>query len=149
MEELYRVLAELQANSAALNAQAWGYHWNTEGRMFKQDHAFLLEMYEDFGDAIDPFAENIRKIGYKAPFGLKQLLANSTIDVNDSHDLTSTQMFTELLKTNAQVIAQLKAGIKVAETANEDAISNFMQDRLGQHQFWNWQLTATLKSTIM
>ena len=53
MEELYRVLAELQANSAALNAQAWGYHWNTEGRMFKQDHAFLLEMYEDFGDAIE------------------------------------------------------------------------------------------------
>lgn len=149
MEELFRILVELQANSAALNAQAWGYHWNIEGRMFKQDHAFLLEMYEDFGDAIDPFAENIRKLGFKAPFGLKQLGANSTIEVNDSHDLSASQMFVELKKTNAQVIEQLKNGIKVASASNEEAISNFMQDRLGQHQFWNWQLTATLKSTIM
>lgn len=149
MENLISALKELQADSMKMYAQSHGYHWNVEGRMFKQDHAFFLEIYEDVFDSIDPYAENIRKLGAKAPFGLIQLQENSDIDINDSLDLTSTQMFTELIKTNSHIIEKLKNACDIADKEREQSILNFLADRLDKHEFWNWQLTATIKTTIM
>jgi starvation-inducible DNA-binding protein len=149
MEDLIKILKELQADSMQMYAQSHGYHWNVEGRMFKQDHAFLLEIYEDVFDAIDPFAENLRKLGVKAPFGLVQLNNNSDIEINDSLELSASQMFLELMKTNNHIIAKLKNAGEIATQAREESIANFIADRLDKHEFWNWQLTSTIKTTIM
>lgn len=149
MEALINILKELQADSMNMYAQSHGYHWNVEGRMFKQDHAFFLEIYEDLFDAIDPFAENIRKLNAKAPFGLKQLSANSDIEINDSLDLSASQMILELIKTNNHIIENLKKACDVADASREQSILNFLADRLDKHEFWNWQLTSTIKTTIM
>jgi starvation-inducible DNA-binding protein len=149
MEDLIKILKELQADSMQMYAQAHGYHWNVEGRMFKQDHAFLLEIYEDVFDSVDPFAENIRKLGAKAPFGLVQLNNNSDIDINDSLELSATQMFLELMKTNNHIIDKLKTAGEIASNSREESIANFIADRLDKHEFWNWQLTSTIKTTIM
>jgi hypothetical protein len=32
--------------------------------------------------------------------------------------------------------------------ANQQALANFIAERIDQHQFWNWQLTATAKTTV-
>jgi len=145
MESLVSVLKELQSMAMKIYAQSHGYHWNTIGRTFKQDHAFLLEIYEDVFDSIDTYAENLRKIGAKAPFGLVQLQQNSALKVNDSLDLTADEMFAELVKTNAQIIDKLKDGCDIADKAREQSVLNFFADRLNQHEFWQWQLTSTLK----
>ena len=108
MNELINMLKELQSMSMKMYAQSHGYHWNVEGRTFKQDHAFFLEIYEDVFDSVDPFAENIRKLGSKAPFGLNQLQQNSALRIEDSLDLSSDQMILELIKTNLQIIDKLK-----------------------------------------
>ena len=145
MTELESVLKELQSMAMKIYAQSHGYHWNIEGREFKQDHAFLLEIYEDVFDSIDAYAENLRKIKVKAPFGLEQLQQNSALRVNDSLDLTAEQMFSELIKTNAQIIDKLKDGFDIATNAKENGIANFLADRQDKHAFWLWQLTETLK----
>jgi starvation-inducible DNA-binding protein len=144
-EKLINVLKELQADAMKIYAQSHGYHWNVEGRMFKQDHAFLLEIYEDVYNSIDPYAENIRKLGVKAPFGLLQLQANSDLKINDSLDLTSDEIFQELMNSNGIIIARLKDGCDIADEAREQSILNFFADRLDQHEFWQWQMSATLK----
>jgi starvation-inducible DNA-binding protein len=149
MEALINVLKELQADTMNMYAQSHGYHWNVEGRMFKQDHAFFLEIYEDLFDAVDPFAENIRKLGAKAPFGLSQLKANSDLEINDSVDLTAGQMLVELIRTNTHIIAKLKTACDVADASREQSVLNFLADRLDKHEFWQWQLTASSKTTIM
>jgi starvation-inducible DNA-binding protein len=149
MEDLIKILKELQADSMQMYAQSHGYHWNVEGRMFKQDHAFFLEIYEDVFDAIDPFAENLRKLGTKAPFGLVQLKNNSDIEINDSLELNASQMIVELIKTNNHIIAKLKNACDIADKSREQSILNFLADRLDKHEFWNWQLTSTVKTTIM
>lgn len=149
MEALINVLKELQADSMNMYAQSHGYHWNVEGRMFKQDHAFFLEIYEDVFDSIDPYAENIRKLNAKAPFGLTQLKANSDIQINDSTELSATQMYLELIKTNNHIIENLKKACDIADASREQSILNFLADRLDKHEFWNWQLTSTIKTTIM
>lgn len=139
-------LKELQSMAMKIYAQSHGYHWNIEGREFKQDHAFLLEIYEDVFDSIDAYAENIRKLNVKSPFGLTQLQQNSALKINDSLDLTSEQMFSELSKSNLQIIDKLKDAFDIATEARENGIANFLADRQDKHQFWQWQLTATLKS---
>jgi starvation-inducible DNA-binding protein len=149
MEDLIKILKELQADSMTMYAQAHGYHWNVEGRMFKQDHAFFLEIYEDIFDAVDPFAENLRKLGTKAPFGLVQLNNNSDIEINDSLELSASQMFVELIRTNNHIIEKLKNAGEIATQAREESIANFIADRLDKHEFWNWQLTSSIKTTIM
>ena len=148
-QELVNVLKELQSMAMKIYAQSHGYHWNIEGRDFKQDHAFLLKIYKDVFDSIDAYAENLRKIKAKSPFGLEQLQQNSALKINDSLDLTAEQMFTELSKTNLQIIDKLKDGFDVATEAREQGIANFLADRQDKHSFWQWQLTATLKPTIM
>ena len=142
---LVNSLKELQSMAMKIYAQSHGYHWNIVGRTFKQDHAFLLEIYEDVFDSIDTYAENLRKIGVKAPFGLEQLQQNSALRINDSLELTAEQMFVELSKTNLQIIDKLKDGCDIADKAREQSILNFFADRLNQHEIWQWQLTATLK----
>jgi starvation-inducible DNA-binding protein len=146
--ELVNILKELQANAMKMYAQSHGYHWNIEGKMFKQDHAFLLEIYEDVFESNDPYAENLRKLGVKSPFGLVQLQANSPLEINDSVDLTSDQIFQELMNTNMLFIARLKDGCDIADEAREQSILNFFADRLNQHEFWQWQLKATLKLNV-
>ena len=145
MNELEAILKELQSMAMKIYAQSHGYHWNIEGRTFKQDHAFLLKIYEDVFDSIDTYAENLRKIGAKAPFGLVQLQQNSALRINDSLDLTADEMFAELAKTNAQIIGRLKDGCDIADKSSEQGILNFFADRLDKHEFWQWQLTSTLK----
>jgi len=149
MEALIRVLKELQADSMNMYAQSHGYHWNVEGRMFSQDHKFFLKIYEDLFDSIDTYAENIRKLNAKAPFGLAQLQANSDLKINDSLELSATQMYLELITTNNHIIEKLKNACDVADASREQSILNFFADRLAQHEFWNWQLTASIKTTIM
>lgn len=145
MTKLEAALKELQSMAMKIYAQSHGYHWNIEGRTFKQDHAFLLEIYEDVFDSIDAYAENLRKIGAKAPFGLEQLQQNSALRVNDSLNLNAEQMFTELSKTNLQIIDKLKDAFDIATEDKENGIANFLADRQDKHAFWQWQLTETLK----
>lgn len=142
---LVNSLKELQSMAMKIYAQSHGYHWNVEGRDFKQDHAFLLEIYEDVFDSIDAYAENLRKLGTKSPFGLIQLQQNSALRIDDSLDLTSQEMFVELSKTNLQIIDKLKEGFDIATELKENGIANFLADRQDKHSFWQWQLTSTLK----
>jgi len=139
------ILKELQSMAMKIYAQSHGYHWNIKGRTFKQDHAFLLKIYNDVFDSIDTYAESLRKIGAVAPFGLEQLQQNSALRINDSLNLSSEQMFAELIKTNAQIIDRLKVGFDIATEAKENGIANFLADRQDKHTFWQWQLTETLK----
>ena len=143
-KNLVESLIKLQSLVVKMYGQAHGYHWNVEGRTFKQDHAFLLEIYEDVFDSIDAYAENLRKLNVKAPFGLVQLQSNSILKINDSLDLTADQMFAELSKTNLQIIDKLKDAFDVATEARENGIANFLADRQDKHSFWQWQITSRL-----
>jgi starvation-inducible DNA-binding protein len=141
---LVQGLKELQSMAMKMYAQSHGLHWNVVGATFKQDHAFLLEIYEDVFDSIDTYAESLRKLGIKAPFGLLKLQSNSILKINDSLDLTTEQMFAELNKTNLQIIDKLKDVFDVATEERENGIANFLADRQDKHSFWKWQIISRL-----
>lgn len=140
-------LKVLQANVFAMYSQAHGYHWNVEGPLFKQWHAFFLEIYEDVYDQIDTISENIRKLGDKAPFGAETWMRDATVAVNSSENLSAIQMVSELIATNRAIITQLMHIFVVADEQNEQGIANYIAERIDKHQFWNWQLTASVKQS--
>ena len=146
---LIEELEALQANVVALYAQAHGYHWNVKGIMFKELHAFFLEIYEDVYDSIDPISENIRKLGGDAPFGLMTWANNATLVVNESASLSPKDMLQQLAYNNATLVYQLKEVFRTANAEDEQGVANFIAERIDKHQFWNWQLSATLQSVTI
>jgi starvation-inducible DNA-binding protein len=149
MSELATRLKTLQANVFQMYAQAHGYHWNVEGMLFKELHAFFLEIYEDVFGAIDPISENLRKLDDTAPFGAKNWLQNATVYINDNEVLSPVEMLNALASTNESIIAELKIIFKVADAADEQGIANFIAERIDQHQFWRWQIKSTLKKVVI
>lgn len=149
MSELIIKLRQLQANAFQMYAQAHGYHWNVEGMLFKELHAFFLEIYEDVFDSIDPISENLRKLDSFAPFGAAEWHKNATVTINDAEQLDPVTMLNELYKTNDYLITELKDIFNVANSADEQGIANFIAERIDQHQFWRWQIKATLKKVVI
>jgi len=149
-EDLIQELKVLKSMVVKMYAQTHGYHWNVEGAGFPQYHRFFLKIYEDVYESIDPIAENIRKLGAKAPFGLKSWMETSPeFEINDSEDLNARQMIQELVNSNTVVMAQLKKVYDISNELDYQGICNFIAGRQEQHRFWQWQLTSTLKPTIM
>jgi starvation-inducible DNA-binding protein len=150
MEDLVEALRGLQANVTQMYAQAHGYHWNVEGMIFKELHAFFLKIYKDVFDSIDEVAENTRKFDGYAIFGADQIARYATVKINDSLALTPKEMLSELLKTNYEIIDNYNKVFNLATVKyNEQGLANFIADRIDHHKFWQWQLKASLKSAVM
>lgn len=149
MSELASALVDLQANLYVLYAQAHGFHWNVKGMMFKELHAFFNEIYEDVYDSIDPVSENIRKLGADAPFGLSTWISNATLSVVNEPNLSAYAMCANLAETNDSIVTQLKMVFRIANAEDEQGVANYIAERIDKHQFWAWQLKATLQTLVV
>lgn len=137
-------LKTLLANEIAMFLKASGFHWNVEGPDFHSFHGFFAMIYEDVYSAIDPTAENIRKLGSYAPFTLPTL--DRLRDVRDVKTSTDPlAMCVDLHDANEKVLECIAECFKFASDDNEQGIANFLADRDGQHKKWRWQLEATIK----
>ena len=148
MEQLISALKELLADTVALKFKAHGYHWNVEGDDFPQAHTFFEMIYNDYEEATDGFAENLRKLDTYAPFKLSRLTSLSTVSETD---VTSEfeDMALDLLQSNDAVLAKLKDAFDMADAAREQGIANFLAERIDMHGKWHWQLSAVVKEELM
>ena len=148
MEQLIAALKELLADTVALKFKAHGYHWNVEGDDFPQAHTFFEMIYNDYEEATDEFAENLRRLNTYAPFKLSRLTSLSTVSETD---VTSEfeDMALDLLRSNDAVLAKLKDAFDVASAAREQGVANFLAERIDMHSKWHWQLSAVVKEEIM
>lgn len=145
---LIESLKKLQADVVAAYFQVHGYHWNVEGILFPEMHAKFLEIYEDVYDSIDDISENIRKINALAPFKLEDFVSNKNI--GDVYSGTNAiDQIESFLMSNETVINDLMVAHELASAAKEYGIVNFLEGRLDMHQKWNWQLSATIKKSVI
>lgn len=146
MDELVNALKSLLADTVALKFKAHGYHWNVEGDDFPQWHEKFEEIYEDLDDAIDPFAEWIRKLDVNsyAPFRLSRYADLTSVpDTAVSSD--ALDMASDLCESLELVTDKIVAAAQAATAANQFGLANFLGDRQTMHQKWCWQLEASLK----
>jgi len=121
--------------------KAHTFHWNVEGPNFSEYHAFLGTFYEGVFANTDPIAEHIRALGSYAPTTLARMMELSKVQ-----DLVAIPspliMMSELAQDNDKYIMELRAGIALADAADEPAVGNFLQDILDAHQKHGWMLKS-------
>ena len=129
------------ASTFAYYLKAHMFHWNVEGPDFAQYHGFLGDFYEAVFDQTDSIAEHIRALGSYAPTTLARMMELSK--VQDIVAIPSPLiMMSELAQDNDKYIMELRAGIAIADAADEPAVGNFLQDILDAHQKHGWMLKS-------
>ena len=145
--DLLNKLKQTQANAFIFYTKSHGYHWNVEGFLFKELHAFFKEIYEDVFESIDTYAEWSRKLGQLAPFEVDEILKISNVQY-DFPTGSAIEMIRNLSASNDQIVSDLKEFFTLANDANEQGLANFIAERIDQHQFWSWQLSVSLKTMV-
>jgi starvation-inducible DNA-binding protein len=142
-EGLAKSLAEVLADSVTLHYLAQGYHWNVKGPEFSQFHKFFGKIYEDFAESEDPLAENIRKLGYDAPFLLHHFSELTAVEarivVGDP-----IQMSAVLYEGNLCILNRLYDAFNIANAINSQGVANFLAERIDMVEKWIWQLGTTV-----
>jgi len=144
MDELIQALKQLLGTTYAFYIRAQGCHWNVEGSNFPQYHDFFATIYTEVYGAIDPMAENIRKLGSFAPASLRRFAELSSIP-EDVKISTARSMLDQLLSDNAVVLDSIVVAYDLAEANGQHSISNFLADRQDAHQKHAWMISSALK----
>ena len=141
MEQLIEQMKVILGTNFGLYFKAHTFHWNVEGPNFAEYHGFLGTFYEAVFDQTDPIAEHIRALGSYAPTSLARMMELSKVQ-----DLVAIPspliMMSELAQDNEKYIVELRAGIALADAADEPAVGNFLQDILDAHQKHGWMLKS-------
>ena len=130
------------ADEVTLSFLAQGFHWNVAGPDFPQLHELFGDIYGDVYGAIDPTAENIRKLGGEAPFLLSEYQRLTSIDQIGT-PIDAQGMVRSLKSANAQMIGTLKDTFAIADSVNEQGIADFIAGRIDMQQKWDWMLRET------
>lgn len=144
MSALTNSLKTLLSDSVTMYFVAHGFHWNVEGQDFSQYHSLFADIYEDVYSALDPLAEDIRKMGEYAPYTLSKFSDLRTVEPKDVKPEPKA-MAKELLRINDALIESIATAQKEATKAEEQGIMNFLAERDDMHKKWRWQLTASTK----
>lgn len=141
MEQLIEQMKVILGTNFGLYFKAHTFHWNVEGPDFAQYHGFLGDFYDAVFDQTDSIAEHIRALGSYAPTTLARMIELSK--VQDIVAIPSPLiMMSELAQDNDKYIMELRAGIAIADAADEPAVGNFLQDILDAHQKHGWMLKS-------
>lgn len=144
MEQLIEQMKVILGTNFGLYFKAHTFHWNVEGPNFAQYHGFLGDFYDSVFDQTDSIAEHIRALGSYAPTTLARMMELSK--VQDIVAIPSPLvMMSELAQDNDKYIMELRAGIAIADAADEPAVGNFLQDILDAHQKHGWMLKSFTK----
>jgi len=144
MTELTAALKVALANTFVMYFKLHSFHWNTEGRDFAEFHGFFGDLYDDVYGAVDPLAENLRKLDVYAPMSLMELYNNKTI-MEESSIPDIQGMLSAALAANDQVLYSLNKVFALAQKENKQGLCNFIADRIDTHEKHGWQLRASLK----
>jgi starvation-inducible DNA-binding protein len=146
MDKLIASLKVALGNTFTMYFKAHSYHWNVEGMHFSMFHDFFGDIYEDVYGAVDPLAEELRKLDSYAPISLMEIYGYKTIMEDSSKPDTVTEMVINLLTANTEVLNCLTPLFDEATTQKQQGLANFIADRMDAHKKFEWQLQATLKN---
>lgn len=144
MDELQRALKIAFASEYAFALKAQNFHWNVEGPLFPQLHTLFETIYTEVYGSIDPFAENIRKIGAYTPASFARFSMLSGVE-DETDILPPEAMVAELLSDSERMQEMFKIVFQAAEELGEHGLSNFLADRQDAHAKHSWMLRSTLK----
>ena len=143
MNELHKSLKIAFASEYSFYLKAQNFHWNGVGPFFTQLHELFGNIYEEVGDAIDPFAENIRKCNAFVPASFTRFSMLTQVE-DETEIIDDGDMIQELLQDSDKMVKILKFCFDAATQAGEDGLANFLAERMDAHRKHSWMLRATI-----
>jgi starvation-inducible DNA-binding protein len=144
MEKLVQLTRIAFSSTFSFYVKAHSFHWNVEGSDFYEYHKLFEEIYNEVYEAIDPFAENVRKLGAYMPTSYHNLSMLTRIEGEDRVP-TRVEMVQELLQDCERMQVILKKNYDAAEAEGEHGLSNFLAERMDAHKKHAWFLRASIK----
>lgn len=144
MEQLLSALRLLLANNIALKFKAHGYHWNVESDDFKQFHDFFGDIYKDYDEATDEYAEWLRMLKSYSPYRLVDFF--DLMNVSEPVIVGDPEPMIEDLYDSIEL--HIEELINVGEMANDErqyGLANFLAERQTASQKFCWQLRASME----
>lgn len=143
MDELHKSLKIAFASEYSFYLKAQNFHWNVTGPFFVQLHQLFGNIYEEVGDSIDDFAENIRKCGAFVPASFSRFTMLSQLE-DETNIIDDGDMVQELLDDSDKMVKIVKYCFDIATQAGEDGLADFLAGRMDAHRKHSWMLRATL-----
>jgi starvation-inducible DNA-binding protein len=144
MDQLQQLAKIAFASTYSFALKAQNYHWNVEGQDFFEYHALFETIYSEVYGSVDNFAENIRKLKTYTPASLRRF--NMLTQIEDETDIIPLEaMVKELLLDNEKMIVILKKTYDASEAAGKHGFSNFLAERMDNHEKHGWMLRASSK----
>jgi starvation-inducible DNA-binding protein len=144
MDELKKAMKVAFASEYSFALKAQNFHWNVEGPLFPQLHMLFGDIYEEVYESVDPFAENIRKLGSYTPASFERFSMLTQVE-DELNMLEDRAMIAELLQDSDKMVKLLKMVFDLSEQAGEHGLSDFIAARMDAHRKHSWMLRATSK----
>ncbi|MCI5048766.1 MAG: DNA starvation/stationary phase protection protein [Rickettsiales bacterium] len=140
-------LQQVLVDSYAMAIKLQNYHWNVEGRHFKQLHELFEEQYNEVFGVIDEIAERIRTLGAKVPASFKNYSASQSIKDGDEN-LDENAMVQDIYASHQAVIDTAKAALKAASEVDDEPSVDMMIGRIAAHEKAMWMLRSSLPEAM-
>jgi len=131
------------ANWAVLYVKLHSYHWYVKGDKFFELHQKFEELYNEAAEHIDVLAERLLALQGKPASTMREFLQLASISEASGNE-TAEQMVQTLLHDFTAIKAELKEGIRAAESEGDDSTVDLLtgiHTGLDKHI---WMLSAYL-----
>jgi starvation-inducible DNA-binding protein len=135
------VLNQQVANWNVLHMKLHNFHWYVKGPQFFTLHVKFEELYTEAATHIDVLAERLLAVGGKPVATLSDSLRLSSVGEAVGGE-AAEQMTVSIAKDFTQLIGELKQGIKIAESSDDEDTADLllgMKTGLEKHV---WMLNA-------
>ena len=142
MNNLIEGLRVLLATNFVFYLKVHAAHWNVRGMFFYELHKLFEQQYQDLWENVDTIAEKIRELDSMVTITPSEQQSLSMIDP-DQHIVEGKEYVLTFIKDHERMMFLLNKVFELAEKENNQAIMNYIADRLDAHAKMRWFLKAT------
>lgn len=137
-------LSRLLADTYTLYLTTHNFHWNVTGPMFNSLHAMFMGQYTELWNAVDPIAERIRALGFKAPGSYAQFTELSSLKDAPATPPKALEMVRILMEGHEAVARTARSLFALADKASDEPTADLLTQRLTVHEQTAWMLRSLL-----
>ncbi|WP_341282855.1 Dps family protein [Paenibacillus sp. FSL H8-0537] len=125
MKKTHEVLNKQIANWSVLYIKLHNFHWYVKGSQFFTLHVKFQEFYEEAALNVDELAERLLALEGKPVATLKEYMETASIKDATGKE-TATAMVESLITDFSTIIEELKAGMSIAQEANDETTADML-----------------------
>ena len=143
MDSLVNGLKVFLASNFVLYSKTHSAHWNVTGVNFFELHKMFEAQYNELWEQVDVIAEKVRELD---EFVTISPLDQTKLSIIEPTQIVmgSTDYLESLLKDHNRMIMFLNKLFAIAESENNQAVMNYIAERLDAHAKMRWFLKSSI-----